>query len=159
MNAGIQRYTKMVIEGKGWQSGSTLENRFVAHLSRLSVRPGQLLQQHQVGAFRLDFADPDVLMGIEADGFYHQMPGAAERDRSRDAWLLEQGWYLFRIPDEQDDYALQLRLHAVILLIREERVYRNLPWLREPRTTYRNPRPKPSRLAMAAGHTPAVGDE
>lgn len=155
--SAVDRYTKTIIERRGWQSGSSLENRFVARFSSFNVRPSDLVQQHQVGRYRIDFADPDVLMGIEADGFFHQMPGAAERDRERDAWLLAQGWYLIRIADHPDDEHLAERLLAAVLLIREERVFQGLTWERVPKN--RRTPPRPSRLAIAAGYLPEVAPD
>lgn len=152
MTASIDRYTKLAVETRGWASGSSLENRFALRLSRIGIRPGDLVQQHRVGRFCIDFADPDVFLGIEADGFYHRMPGARERDRERDAWLLSQGWFLFRIDDQCEEPELEQHLHAAVLLIREERVYQGLPWKRQP--TDRVKKPKPSRLARAHGYTP-----
>lgn len=143
------RYTRSVIEERGWTPGSTLEDRFVLRLHRLGVRPAHLVQQHPVGAYRIDFADPDVLIGIEADGFFHRMPGALERDRERDAWLLTQGWYLIRISDNGDDAELEQRLCCAVLLIREERTHQGRPWLRDPAA---RKKAEPSRLAIVAGH-------
>lgn len=150
MNAAIARYTKQAVEARGWQAGSSLENRFALRLARLGLRPIDLVQQHRVGTYRIDFADPDVLIGIEADGFYHQMPGAADRDCRRDQALLEQGWFVFRVTD-CDDAELEKQLLAVVLLLREERIYQGLPWKRE---AVNRKTPKPSRLALAAGHRP-----
>lgn len=152
MNAAINRYTRQAVEARGWTSGSSLENRFALRLSRIGIRPPDLVQQHTVGRFRIDFADPDVCIGIEADGFYHRMPGAPERDRERDAWLLSQGWFLFRIDDQCEEPELEERLLAAVLLIREERVYQGLNWKRHPGERYK--RTRPSRLARAHGYTP-----
>jgi very-short-patch-repair endonuclease len=150
MNAIVDRYTKQLVEEKGWRAGSTLENRFALRLHRIGIRPTDLLQEHQVGSYRIDFADPDVFLGIEADGFFHRMPGAAEKDRERDAWLLTQGWHVFRISDDCDEHELEERLLCAVLLIREERIYQGLPWKREPRRTRKQT--KPSRLAQLAGY-------
>jgi very-short-patch-repair endonuclease len=150
----VDRYTKQAIEGKGWIPGSTLENRFLFHLNRIGARPSDLVQQHTVGRFRIDFADPDVLIGIEADGFYHRMPGAAERDKARDSWLLQHGWFLFRISDDCAEQDLQERLASALILLREERIYQGLPWKRQPgmrRST------RPSRLARIAGYVSPEG--
>jgi very-short-patch-repair endonuclease len=145
----VDRYTRSAVEARGWASGSSLENRFALRLNRIGVRATDLVQQHTVGAYRIDFADPDVFMGIEADGFFHRMPGASERDRERDAWLLTQGWHLFRIADDCDEPELEQLLCCAVLLIREERVYQGLPWKREPRS---RKQAKPSRLAQIAGY-------
>lgn len=152
MTAAVHRYTKQIVEKQGWTPGSTLENRFAMRLHRLGVRPTDLVQQHSVGAYRIDFADPDVYIGIEADGFFHRMPGAAESDRERDAWLLTQGWYLIRISDDSEDDELEERLCCAVLLIREERIYQGLPWERDPRSRKKT---RPSRLAVAAGYRKA----
>lgn len=120
-------------------------------LHRIGVRPGDLLQQYPVGRYRLDFADPDVLIAIEADGFFHRMPGAAERDRKRDEWLLSQGWFLFRISDGSDS-ELEERLCAAVILIRDERRRRDLPIKRTNIAAWK--KAQPSQLAVAHGYRP-----
>jgi very-short-patch-repair endonuclease len=153
MNAAVNRYTRQIVEQRGWCAGSSLENRFAFNLSRIGITPTDLLQQHTVGRYRLDFADPDVRIAIEADGFFHRMPGKPERDAERDAWLLTQGWYVIRISDEEaEDAELQQRLLCAVLLIREERAYQDLPWKRDRSLEYRRKQPKPSRLAYIAGY-------
>jgi very-short-patch-repair endonuclease len=153
VTASVQRYTKDLVEQRGWASGSSLENRFALRLSRLGVTPNDLVQQHRVGTYKIDFADPDVRLGIEADGFYHRMPGAAERDRRRDAWLLTQGWHVFRIADDCEDGELESRLCCAVLLIREERTYQGLPWKRHQATRKKT---QPSRLAQVLGCPPVT---
>jgi hypothetical protein len=130
MNAAIAQYTRQAVEAKGWLSGSTLENRFALRLSRIGIRPPDLVQQHPVGRYRLDFADPDVLIGIEADGFYHRMPGAAE---------------------------LEERLCAAVILIRDERRRRDLPMHRTQVAPWK--KAQPSDLAIACGHLLPEPDE
>jgi very-short-patch-repair endonuclease len=156
MTAPISRYTKAEIEARGWQSGSTLENRLIYRMSRWGVLPTDLSQQHKVGRYRLDFADPDVMIGIEADGFYHRMPGKAGKDQERDAWLLTKGWFIFRIPDDCSGSEFEQHLFSVLMLLRDERESAHLPEHHEPRSKRSKWMPKPSRLAYATGYREPV---
>ncbi len=46
----------------------------------------------------LDFALPELMLGLEADGFqYHSHRGAFERDRERDSDLAARGWQIVRL--------------------------------------------------------------
>ncbi len=62
-----------------------------------------LHQQHHVGPYRLDFAlvsrlVPDVRIAIEADGhdFHERTKAQAQRDKSRDRFLVAEGWRVLR---------------------------------------------------------------
>lgn len=51
--------------------------------------------QYPVGRYVIDFADPKRLIAIECDGSaFHD----ADRDARRDAYLIEQGWTVYRTP-------------------------------------------------------------
>jgi very-short-patch-repair endonuclease len=56
-----------------------------------------LVPQYSVGRYRLDFAVPDLDVGIEIDGFaYHATPSAFEKDRKRQRELEHAGWRIVR---------------------------------------------------------------
>lgn len=56
-----------------------------------------LVTQHKVGRYRLDFAIPDRLIGIEIDGYaYHSDKDAFVRDRARQRDLEADGWRIIR---------------------------------------------------------------
>lgn len=50
--------------------------------------------QFPIGRFFADFADPKKRIAIECDGAAYHSP---EKDRQRDAFLLSQGWTVYRI--------------------------------------------------------------
>ena len=66
----------------------------------LRQRPGgyRFRKQHPVGRFSLDFACLSARLAIEIDGISHDMGDQPERDKARDAWLLEHGFTVLRIP-------------------------------------------------------------
>ena len=74
---------------------STLETRFLRLLrgARLPLpEPG-----YEVGPYRLDFAYPEIRLGIELDGYaFHSSKVAWERDLRRQNELLALGWILLR---------------------------------------------------------------
>jgi very-short-patch-repair endonuclease len=72
--------------------------------SRLEVKAARLLRKHglvppasqfPVGCYRIDFAWPDLPVGLEPDGFdSHGDRLAWKRDRRRTAYLEDAGWRL-----------------------------------------------------------------
>ena len=66
----------------------------------LKQRPAgyRFRKQHPVGRFSLDFACLSARLAIEIDGISHDMGDHPERDEVRDAWLLEHGFTVLRIP-------------------------------------------------------------
>lgn len=68
----------------------------------LEMKPPELeglKAQHQVfgGRYRLDFALPDLRVGIELDGYaYHSSPEAFTQDRARQRELEFDGWRIIR---------------------------------------------------------------
>jgi len=56
-----------------------------------------LLPQHRVGRYRLDFADPSRKIAIEVDGLaFHSGQAAFIRDQQRQRDLLAEGWTVIR---------------------------------------------------------------
>jgi len=63
------------------------------HYIRLYGLP--MYPQFPVGRYFVDFGDPDRRIAIECDGAaFHD----ADKDKKRDAELLEMGWRVFRFP-------------------------------------------------------------
>ena len=94
----IRRINAHIVRTRGWQSGTDIEDHVACHLSGV-FRAEEVSQQHRVGRYRIDFAWPDVMIGLEVDGWYHRSPMAAARDAERDANLRAQGWLILRIDD------------------------------------------------------------
>jgi very-short-patch-repair endonuclease len=64
----------------------------MARLLRASSPP---VRQFPVGKYRIDFAFPDAMVGVECEGFdFHGHRIAWKRDKRRSAWLETQGWRL-----------------------------------------------------------------
>lgn len=93
--------------------------KFAKHLRRnLSLPEGLLWEllkgrrttglkfrrQHPIGSYVLDFFCAERRLAVEVDGQHHTYEAQMEHDRARDAWLLERGIRMFRIPA---DYVLK----------------------------------------------------
>ena len=60
----------------------------------------KFVQQQPIGRYAVDFFLPHVRLVIECDGTYwHSRPGAAEKDRRKDAFLLGAGYPVLRLPE------------------------------------------------------------
>jgi very-short-patch-repair endonuclease len=56
--------------------------------------------QHPIGPYSIDFFVQSRALAIECDGAYwHTKPGAVEKDRKRDAYLVERGYSVLRLPE------------------------------------------------------------
>ena len=55
-------------------------------------------RQHPIGSFVADFFCAEVNVVIEIDGIAHDMGSRPERDEIRDAWLVQCGKRVVRIP-------------------------------------------------------------
>jgi very-short-patch-repair endonuclease len=66
----------------------------------LRARKGgiKLRRQHPVGRYVIDFYCVAARLGTEIDGISHGLGDNPERDAGRDAWLLDQGIEIVRIP-------------------------------------------------------------
>jgi very-short-patch-repair endonuclease len=77
---------------------SPIEDSFWRAHERLRLRPlAGLVRQYKVGQYRLDFAIPRKLVGIELDGHKtHSSTTAIAADRKRQRWFEANGWYIIR---------------------------------------------------------------
>lgn len=111
----ISRATRDLLITHGLPTGTTLENSVTWRLHLL----GALDQtQYRVGKYRLDFAWPDLLIALEADGPFHRNPDVAARDAVRDSYLRSLGWLVFRVDDSTGN--LDAQLARVARLVRAE---------------------------------------
>jgi hypothetical protein len=78
----LARYYTAALIDKGLPLGTALENKVTYLLSRAGVLDRF---QHRVGRYRLDYAWPDLLVNLEADGPHHMRPDMAARDAYRSA--------------------------------------------------------------------------
>lgn len=67
-------------------------------------------RQHPCGPHVLDFYCAAARLAVEVDGFVHEVADQPDRDAIRDAWLLRQGIFVYRIPakavfDDVDEVA------------------------------------------------------
>ena len=77
---------------------SPIEDAFWRSHQSLKLRPlAGLVRQHRVGEYRLDFALPRRMIGIELDGHRtHSSTKAIAADRYRQRQLEIAGWYIIR---------------------------------------------------------------
>jgi len=82
---------------------SPIEESFWRAHRKLRLRPlAGLEKQYGVGRYRLDFAIPRLLVGIELDGHRtHSSTTAIAEDRRRQRWLEGNGWYIIRFGGQE----------------------------------------------------------
>jgi very-short-patch-repair endonuclease len=80
------------------ESATPIEQAFwTAHQQLRLPELRGLVAQHQAGRFRIDFALPALMIGIELDGFAsHSSTADIARDRMRERWLQANGWRIIR---------------------------------------------------------------
>jgi very-short-patch-repair endonuclease len=91
--------------------------------SRLRERvPGKptFRRQHPIGPYVLDFYCPKAKLAIEIDGMIHDMAGRPERDERRDAWLLQQGVRVVRIPAAELTAEMDEAADAIVRMAAEQ---------------------------------------
>lgn len=69
------------------------------------ANPGVLsVEELRVGPWSIDLALPVLMTAIELDGVYwHSLPGSADRDSRKDAYLVARGWRVVRVPMQSRD--------------------------------------------------------
>ena len=107
----------------GTRPGATAIKQLLGHQQpgerslqyRLEVKMARLLRasalpvferQFPLGTFRLDFARPELRLGVECEGFeYHGSRLQWKQDKKRTAWIEAQGWRLLFV--SWDDVTLE----------------------------------------------------
>lgn len=112
----IASVVRSYLEREGLPLGTFPENYVAMRLHRWGV--SDVLPQHKVGKYRLDFAFPDLRLALEVDGPHHWRPDVAIKDVARDAWLRNEGWLVLRIGTESIDDQL-LRVVEVVHALRQ----------------------------------------
>jgi very-short-patch-repair endonuclease len=115
--SAVARYTREVVQSRGWQPGTDLENAAVMRLSMV-FQHRQVRQQHRIGSYRVDFAWPDLMVALEIDGWHHRSPEGAAHDAQRDAWLRGQGWIVLRVDNRHGLDNMDLQLVRICRLIK-----------------------------------------
>jgi very-short-patch-repair endonuclease len=106
-----------VVTEMGWQPGTHLENHVARRLTMCGLRAEQ---QYTVGhRYHLDFAWPEMKIGLEADGWIHRDPEKAASDRRRDSWLRNEGWLIFRVDDEFGEDSIRGQVTRVAVVVRK----------------------------------------
>jgi very-short-patch-repair endonuclease len=110
---GLQKLLDERVSGEA-PSASVLELRLSKLLSRSKLpRPVRQFEVRGGGKVvaRLDFAYPDVLLAVEADGYrYHSGHSAWQKDLIRQNALMKRGWRVLRVTWED----LRLRPQEII---------------------------------------------
>jgi very-short-patch-repair endonuclease len=136
MNDLVKGSLRNLLQKHGLRTGSDLENKVTWRLHSCGVLDQC---QHRVGPYRLDYAWPQKLIALEADGPYHWHPDRAVKDVARDCFLRANGWLVFRVDDRNDNLEEQLdRVIAIIdpqpdVLIVERDVMHNVAAFEEAR--------------------------
>jgi len=124
----------MVRDGKGRFMMTSNERELLKGLVQ-SVRKGEIrfavIPQHPVKAgaeeYTIDFAMPQIKLGLEVDGaLFHSTKEQIADDRRRDDLLAQQGWTIVRFTDRQVETQMRQVIDSVIKnMIRKEN------WLQE----------------------------
>jgi len=62
-------------------------------------------EQYSFGPYLLDFAIKEKQIDLEVDSeYHHNLPGRPEKDAKRDAYMMENGWKVIRIPSGKVHY-------------------------------------------------------
>jgi very-short-patch-repair endonuclease len=69
----------------------------------------------------LDFYCPQAKLAIEIDGLSHDMSDRPERDERRDAWLMQLGVKVVRIPAAELTADLDEAADAIVRMAAEQR--------------------------------------
>lgn len=70
-------------------------------------------QEVPAGRYRIDFLVGRLAVEVDSE-FWHSLPGAAERDQRKDAYLTAHGYHVLRIPEE----AVRSNIAAVLTAIK-----------------------------------------
>ena len=57
----------------------------------------KFVKEYRMGKYSIDFAWPELKLGIEIDGQQHEFPERKKSDRLKDTYLSENGWKILRI--------------------------------------------------------------
>ena len=113
---GVARFRRVLdlgIHDGRW--ASALEREVSRILDATDLPPCE--REHPVGPYRIDFAWPGALAGVEADGrLWHSSQADFRRDRAKHNRLLAAGWRILRVTwgDCAEPEPLIARLRALL---------------------------------------------
>ena len=71
--------------------------------------------KHGSQAYTIDFAMPQLMLGVEVDGYiFHSSDEQKQSDKERDAKLASHGWTIIRFTDEEIDSKLRMVMESII---------------------------------------------
>jgi very-short-patch-repair endonuclease len=108
MTDPIVRASKFTAESLGWSVTFASEAKLALVLSSMGFNPKDVQTQFAVGKYRVDFAFPEELVALEADGWVHTTAVVIARDAARDADLRRLGWEVVRVDTQGDIDAVVL---------------------------------------------------
>lgn len=89
------RHKRALHRQVNWQTFCTpQEHHFLEALREQGLDP---IPQLAVGSYNIDFAFPELLLGVECDPRWHTTKSRLERDARRDAQLVAMGWEILRL--------------------------------------------------------------
>ena len=72
------------------------EKKLWRHLRSRQLQQVKFRRQHTIGSYIVDFCCPDKKVVIELDGGGHAEPSQQQKDKSRDQFLIQEGWKIIR---------------------------------------------------------------
>jgi very-short-patch-repair endonuclease len=96
------------------RKSSTLAERLL--WTALRALKQNIRRQVPIAPFVADFVHHASKLVIEIDGYYHAIPGAAQKDAARTAWLEAEGFRVLRFAEK----AVRDDLHTVVERIASE---------------------------------------
>jgi very-short-patch-repair endonuclease len=83
-----------------------------------SIYP-QFEVKHGSQTYSIDFALPNIKLGIEVDGYlFHSSSEQKQKDKERDAKLASQGWTMIRFTDDELDSKMRQVTESIIYYIK-----------------------------------------
>ena len=76
------------------------EDRLWKELRRLDLAGSHFRRQAPFGPYVLDFVCHAARLVVEVDGGVHRHPAVAQRDAERQAWLVQRGYAVLRIANQ-----------------------------------------------------------
>lgn len=94
-------YRARIIESLSKQNKRTKIEVILGRLVRECFGESEICEQYRIGNFVVDWAIPSRMLAWEADGkYWHNRPGAKEKDAKRDDWIRHQGWTILRFDED-----------------------------------------------------------
>ena len=88
-----------------------------SRLRRDNIYGTKFRRQYPIGPYVADFACVHAWLVVEVDGGTHSSKAETSHDRTRDAYLRERGWRVFRVTNEDVYKNLDSVMEGIVRLI------------------------------------------